>query len=315
MAADLKHLQRKTTGFGAKVRWHANNLLLRNLWLLDLLRARLTVFDAFGAPGDTLLAAIVCRNVKQSYPNLRLNLLTPNPELVRLDPCLDEINGRESYACIWSWYLDHVVQKNLRCNILEPVFKRLCFRGWEYRARVYLDDAELKAGASLIGKTALPVLAFNTLSKEPVKNWPLESWLALVEKLRGRFELVHVGDAREPEIPGVKRFAGRLDPRQSMALLAAARLHAGPDSFLMHAANGLGVPSVIIFGGSRTPDSLGYPDNINLFVEMPCGPCWIHENRGEHCAHGIECLKKISVDEVHQAILRLARNHHVLAGE
>lgn len=312
MSADIASLQRKTTGLVAKVRWHVNNILIENLWLPNLLRARLTIFDAFGAPGDTLLAAIVCHHVKQSYPHLRLNLLTPNPELVSRDPDIGEINRPESYLCLWHWYLDHIIHKDARSNVLEPAFKKLRIRNPEYRARVFLGEEELKAGAALIEKTGLPVLAFNTLSKEPVKNWPLESWLELVEKLRGRFELVHLGDDREPVVPGVQRFAGRLDMRQSMAVLAAARLHAGPDSFLMHAANGLGVPSVIIFGGSRTPDNLGYSENTNLLVKMPCGPCWIHESRGEHCEHGLECLHKITVAEVHDAILKLARARNII---
>lgn len=308
MSADLASLQRQTTGTAAAVRWHVNRFLTRNLRLLDLCGARLTVFDAFGAPGDTLLAAIVCRHVKQHYPRLRLNLLTPNPELVAHDPHIDEINQPESYVCFWQWYLDHVIHKESSVNILEPAFRHLCIPKPEYRARVFLTDEEKEAGRRILGGAGeLPLLAFNTLSKEPVKNWPLESWLSLLEKLRGQFELIHLGDGREPVVPGARRFAGKLGMRESMAVLAHAALHVGPDSFLMHAANGLDVRSVIIFGGSRPAESLGYPANINLFVKMPCGPCWIHESRGEHCVHNLECMARISAGEVYDAILSLAR--------
>ena len=305
MGVDLTKLKRKTTGLGARIRWHANNFLTGNLWLLNLAGARFTVFDAFGAPGDTLLAAIVCRHVKQSYPRIRLNLLTPNPELVESDPNIDEINKPEGYVCLWHWYLDHILHRDAATNILEPAFKKLGIRDHEYRARVFLSDGELNQGASLVKKTSLPILAFNTLSKEPVKNWPLESWLALLEKLRGKFELVQLGDSREPVIPGVQRFAGSLGMRESMAVLAGAHLYMGPDSFLMHAANGLGVPSVIIFGGSRTPENLGYRENTNLFVKMACGPCWIHENQGGRCEHHMECMALITPEAVLAAVENL----------
>ncbi|HWB58210.1 MAG TPA: glycosyltransferase family 9 protein [Chthoniobacteraceae bacterium] len=312
MSVDTAGLMRGTTGPGAKIRWHANRFFLGRLRLAELLRARLTVFDAFGAPGDTLLSATVCRNVKRCFPNLLLNLITPNPELVARDPNIDETNAPESRLCVWSWYLDHITRKDPGSNVHEPIARALRIPDYEYRARVYLDDAERKEAAALLERNGLPVLAFNMLSKEPVKNWPPERWLEVIESLRGRFHLVHLGDGREPIIPGVQRFAGTLEMRQSMAVLSAADLHVGPDSFLMHAANGLGVPSVIIHGASRPPESLGYRGNINLAVKIPCGPCWIHESRGERCAHGLECLRKITAGEVRDAILRLARERNII---
>lgn len=315
MSMDVQGLLWKGGGLRAAFRWHAGRALAARPWLLNLLRARLTIFDAFGAPGDTLLSATVCRNVKQSYPRIRLNLITPNPDLVEHDPNLDGINRPESYVCVWQSYLELIEHKDGRTNILQPVFRHLGMPGYDYHARVFLTDGEIAAAGKLLPGPGLPVFAFNTLSKEVVKNWPLDSWLAAIEKLRAHFTLVHLGDAREPEIPGVLRFAGRLKMRESMAMLAHARLYAGPDSFLMHAANGLGIPSVVIFGGSRTPENLGYKDNVNLFAKMPCGPCWIHESRGEKCAHGLECMQKISVADVCDAILRLARERHVLPAE
>jgi ADP-heptose:LPS heptosyltransferase len=88
-------------------------------------------------------------------------------------------------------------------------------------------------------------------------------------------------------------------------VLAVARLHVGPDSFLMHAANGLGVPSVVIFGGSRTPENLGYRENTNLFVKLPCGPCWIHESQGGRCEHNMECMALITPEAVFAAVENL----------
>jgi ADP-heptose:LPS heptosyltransferase len=307
MATDLNYLLRRNAGLEAAIRWQVNNYLTSHPWVLNLLGARLTVFDAFGGLGDTLLTAVVCRHLKLKYPRIRLNILTPNPELVQHDPNVDQINRPESYVCLWVWYLDHIERKTGETHILSPTFERLQIHIGDYRTRVYLSEREIEEGRALVGSSARPLLAFNTLSKEPVKNWPLELWLELIEKLSGNFELMHLGNDKEPLIPSARRFAGRLTLRQSMAVLKQAQFYVGPDSFLMHAANGLDVPSVIIFGGSRTPKNAGYHQNINLFVKMPCGPCWIHESRGERCTHNLECLWKISVSEVHAAIMQAYR--------
>ena len=304
MAVDLSNLLRRSGNLEAAVRWHVNNYLTSHPWLLNVLGAKLTVFDVFGGLGDTLLTAVVCRHLKLKYPRIRLNLLTVNPELVQCDPNVDEINQAESYACLWVWYLDHIQLKGGKSHVLAPTFQRLRIQVDDYRARVYLSEKEIEEGRLLLGPGTGPLLAFNTLSKEPVKNWPLELWLELTEKLSVHFQLVHLGNEEEPFIPSARRFAGWLSLRQSMAVLKQAQFYIGPDSFLMHAANGLNVPSVIIFGGSRSPENLGYRGNANLFVKMPCGPCWIHESRGERCAHKLECLWKISVSEVYSAIMQ-----------
>ncbi len=304
---DLAPLLRRDTGLAAAVRWHVNDWFTRRPWLLHWLGARLTVFDAFGAPGDTLLTAIVCRHLHERHPRIRINCLTPNPELLLHDPNIETLNARESWFCLWHWYLGLVEKKDGCVNVLRPTFDHLGFGPCAYRAKVFLSDLEIAGARARLGATAKPVLAFNTRSKEAVKNWPVESWNDLLERLRAEFDLMHLGDATEPHFAGVRRFAGLLSLRESMALLACARLHVGPDSFLMHAANGLDVPSVIIFGGSRTPANLGYDGNVNLFVEMPCGPCWIHASRGERCEHDLACLKKISVEEVHAETMKLWR--------
>ena len=72
--------------------------------------------------------------------------------------------------------------------------------------------------------------------------------------------------------------------RESAAILSKAVHFIGPDSLLMHIANGLDIPSTIIFGGSRPVDCFGYSENINLASAPQCSPCWIHTGY-ESCSH------------------------------
>jgi ADP-heptose:LPS heptosyltransferase len=79
-----------------------------------------------------------------------------------------------------------------------------------------------------------------------------------------------------------------------MALLAECDLFVGPVTFLMHAANGLEVPAVIIFGGSHTPANAGYAGNINLYADLPCSGCWLTGHPGSECPHNLACMTAIT---------------------
>jgi hypothetical protein len=301
---------RRRGPLASKIRWHVNTRVLRRPWVLNAAAARLTVVDAFGAPGDTLLTAIVCRHLREWYPRLRINCLTPNPALLMHDPHIDTLNEPETFFSVWSWYPDLIERRDGSTNLLRETFARLGLerRDYEYRARVYLTDAERAAGRELLGHTSRPVLTFHTRSRQDVKDWPLAHWVEVLTLLKPRFHLVHLGDDREPVLDGVHRFVG-LSMRQSLSVLAHARIHVGGDSFLMHAANGLDVPSVIILGGSRPPITAGYDANINLFEPMPCGPCWLQSSQGKHCEYGIACMDRITPARVLAAIDELYRGH------
>jgi ADP-heptose:LPS heptosyltransferase len=289
----------------ARVRWHLNRHILRVPALLSFFGTRLTIIDTFAAPGDTLLAAIVCRNLKRCFPSLKINCITQNPALLQHDPNIDTLNAKESYFALRFWYLDLILLKDGVTNVLKPTFDQLRLKNYEYRARVYLTAEELKKAEERLAGVPRPFIAFNVVSKEKVKMWPLASWQKLIERLKQEYPLVHLGDDREPMFEGVTRFAGNISPRESMAILSSAAIHIGPDSFLMHAANGLDVPSVIIFGGSRKPANLGYAENENLASNPECSPCWLHDSRGDHCPYDIKCMQSITPETVAECAMKL----------
>lgn len=304
-------LLRSDVSLAGKIRWHLNARLSRRLPLLNATGARLTIVDAYGAPGDTLLTATICRNVHARWPRLRINCVTPNPELLEHDPAIQSLNRPETFFSVWSWYPDLVGRRDGTTHLLRETFDRLSWGGQPYdqRCRVHLTAEEKRRGRERLGATTRPILTFSTQSKEVVKNWPVESWRAALAVLRGRFHLVQLGDASEPEFEGVQRFAGRLSLRESMGVLANAQGYVGGVSFLMHAASGLDVPAVIIYGGRETPANSGYTGNVNLYSAVPCSPCWIHTSRGERCEHGLRCMHEITVAAVVVAVEQVDFSH------
>ena len=106
-------------------------------------------------------------------------------------------------------------------------------------------------------------MAICTKSKEPVKNWSESNWSKLIQNLKDNYSIIQLGDDREPTFEGVHQYAGKLSMRESAAILSKANLFIGPDSLLMHVANGLNIPSVIIFGDQ---DRLAASDMTEMLI-------------------------------------------------
>jgi len=285
-----------------KVCGKIHQALVHRPGLLNLFAANLTVEDRFGSPGDTLMMAIVCREIKERYPRLKINCVTPNPSLLTHDPHIDTLNQPKDWLNIPFWYLGLVMDKDASTNALKPTLDELGIFHYRFHSRVYLTAEEVEAAKQRVAQQTRPIITINVMSREMVKVWPIENWRILLENLRQFASIVQLGDATEPQLEGVLNLGGKLSMRESMAVLTQSSVHIGPDSFLMHAANGVDVPSVIIFGGSRTPALSGYAENVNLYVDIECSPCWLHDSRGDKCPFAIKCMPMITPETVLAAV-------------
>ena len=285
----------------SKYRWLQNSRLPSLLPSLNRRKKWITVIDRLGAPGDALITANVIRCIKESYSNLKINCITPHPDLLRLDPKIDSINQPETFYSFDSTYWELIVRKEKSQNIIEHNMFRLGIDKYDYKTNYYLSEEEKEWAKQEITKFDQPILAICTKSKEPVKNWPETNWLELIHSLKHKFSIIQLGDDSEPIFEGVHRFAGKLSMRESAAILSKASYFIGPDSLLMHIANGLNISSTIIFGGSRPVGCFGYSENVNLENSPECSPCWIHQGY-EDCDYGIDCMSRIKTNEVYQSI-------------
>ena len=288
----------------SKFRWFQNSRLQSLLPPLNKKRNWLTVIDRLGAPGDALITANVIRCIKENYPNLKINCITPHPELIRLDPHIDTINQPETFYSFDSSYWELIVRKEKRQNIIEHNMLKLGIDKYNFQAAYYLSEKEKNWAKQETKKFEKPILAICTKSKEPVKNWPASNWSELIHNFKANFSIIQLGDEREPTFEGIHQYAGKLSMRESAAILSKANLFIGPDSLLMHIANGLNIPSVIIFGGSRPVGCFGYDGNVNLFSRTNCSPCWIHKGY-DSCNEDMKCMKDISLDMVFKNTLQI----------
>jgi ADP-heptose:LPS heptosyltransferase len=259
----------------------------------------------FGAPGDTILTTVVCRNLKARYPHIRINCITPNPELIQYNPCIAYLNRAESFFYLPVWYLDILESKEPDRNVLRNLFDKLGIKEFLYKSKVYLTEKEVDVARDKLKDLKRPLIAINVMSRELVKTWILENWEKLLKLLKDIGTIIQLGDEREPYFDNVIRFAGRVSQRESIAILSFARIFIGGPSFLMHAANGANIPSIIIYGGRETPINTGYSDNVNLYVKVDCGPCWIHTSRGQQCHNDMKCMRMITPEMVYDKVIEV----------
>jgi ADP-heptose:LPS heptosyltransferase len=159
-------------------------------------------------------------------------------------------------------------------NIIAHNLNRLGIKDYHYKSNFYLLNQEIEWGKHILTKYPKPPIAISARSKEEVKNWPVRHWIETIDQIEDQFTIIQLGDDSEPVFDHVIRFAGKCSMRESAALMSQCKLFVGPDSLMMHIANGLNIKSIIIFGDGRPVNCLGYPENINVSLSSRTGHSW-----------------------------------------
>ena len=270
---------------------------------LNLFGLRLTVQNVFPGIGDVLLLTSLVESIKKQYPKIRINVVTKHCDLLKHNKNISSINLGASLFSFRHWYLEIRQSKNPEKHILTESLEKLGLSPQIQKPRYHITKDERKYAEKLLeGCKTKPLIAISTVSKEPTKDWPPSYWHKLIDRLTEKYLIVQLGNQNEIQSEKVVSLAGKLDLRESIAVLAKCNLFIGGVSFLMHAATSVDVKSVIIYGGRETPKNSGYNNNINLYQKIDCGPCWIHEEDGEVCQNNLECLARIKVDTVLESI-------------
>ena len=167
------------------------------------------------------------------------------------------------------------------------------------------------------------LVAVHPGGKWPSKRWPAERVVELVDRLakEARARVVLVGSEAEKELceqihrishskPAV--LAGGTSLNELAALLKHCKVFIGGDSAPLHIAASMGIPIVTLFGSTDPVRHLPPSSSIRLFrVKLPCSPCY----RATCWRRGsgyMECMKRISVEEVAGAVQNLlGQAHHV----
>ncbi|RMG01505.1 MAG: lipopolysaccharide heptosyltransferase II [Nitrospirae bacterium] len=201
---------------------------------------------------------------------------------------------------------------------------------------IYLDHEEREEGLRRITELRRPVILLNPgAAYGSAKRWPIENFTRLSEMvindlggsivITGSKSEMEIGKSITSKIPGelkaentILDLSGRTTLRELITVISAVDLVVTNDSGPMHITYAVGTPLVALFG-STDPALTGPPDLIDqgslklpveletgapsivLKKDIPCSPCFKRECPEKNT----ECLRKISPDEVLQAIKEL----------
>ncbi|PWU04459.1 MAG: hypothetical protein C5B43_04525 [Verrucomicrobia bacterium] len=148
-------------------------------------------------------------------------------------------------------------------------------------------------------------------TSSPGKEWPIQKWIEFYNaspEFQDQFIFSSGPSARERQllseilkfIPNARTIDDILSLQQFMAIVKNAHAIICGDTFISHAAAGLNIPVVTLFG--PTLARLWGPKGNSISVEAD----WCHCRTDFYqCSHHTHCLSTLSVPKVKSALLQL----------
>lgn len=196
------------------------------------------------------------------------------------------------------------------------LLEQLRIVGFDQRLELWTtpsQDKEVEAFLAEKGVSSTDTLAGMAIGASvhwPTKDWPIENFMRLSEKLAAQgIKTVLVGDghskenaARFPHDRNRLDFVGKTNLMQFVSLIKHVHVLVTPDSSAMHIAAAFGVPIVALFGPTDPKRHLPPAANIDVFVRsIQCQPCY---KRTCSYHEQLFCLKEISVEEVFASVMK-----------
>ena len=258
---------------------------------LNVLPKRL-ILKQWQCPGDILMLTAAVRDLKQSFPEISIDVRTPYPFLWENNPHIEKITDREGK-------LYHIGYKTPHQDPSIP--DRVHFIYAFHRTLEQLFDVKIHRGDPFpdiwlsnndffpkIPKNK-PILLINAGSKPdfPIKQWPLTNFQAVVDACQEKFTIVQIGQttgATHSPLKGVVNLINQTPSRLIVALMREASAVLTGVSFPMHLcaavnhADGLNRKCIVIAGHRENPGWEQYPGMDYLYKPCDCVPdnqgCW-----------------------------------------
>lgn len=171
-----------------------------------------------------------------------------------------------------------------------------------------------------------PVVVIHPGPSWPVREWPMDRWATLTDRLLSTTNaiVVQIGVdfeeyrqvVRRTRIPKAIDWVNKLELAEIAALLEQTTVFVGIDSGPVHIATTMGVPTVAIFGPTDGRLRL-HPraPSIILHGNVPCLGCHhlstgpLHWRTG--CPNDIACMQGLGSDNAYDAVTELLAKHEL----
>lgn len=301
--------------------------ILRNFLfhLKRIFEGKPEIFISFGiSPGDDLLCTIIAKQLYEKgykciwmgtcYPELYVN----NPHVSRI--ILQDSNGNittfnrrflryigTSFIHPWYTYRNEITDQDVIPE--KHIIHLMCDQAGvhypsELKPILILKDSEIKRGKIFESQICVQSMGRGARQHMKNKDWFPERFSEVVQYLNKEYKVIQIGSKEDDLLPGVYDLRGKTTIREVASILSNSRFFLGQVGFLMHLARAVECKSVIVYGGREKPEQSGYQENINLYSDISCSPCWYWNT----CTNAKICMDMISVSDVLAAVKKVAED-------
>lgn len=301
---------------------------------------RKLVLRCFLSPGDVLTLTAAIKSLHDMFPGRFLtDVRTPCNALFEQNPYITPL-AEEDSEVIEMHYTDLVNRSNQVPNAFLRGYTHFLAKRLDIpldltcnRPQIWLSDEERtwvnQIKEHFTGRdTKFWLVCAGVKHDFTLKQWPVEYYQEVVDRLRGRIQFAQVGDPEHdhPVLNNVINLIGKTDLRQLVRLCNWAEGGIGPITLLQHLLAALEKPYVALLGAREPVSWTQYPLQTTLHTvgALPCcrtGACWrsrvVRLNDGSEqdnslCEFPIlgmmrpvgKCLALIQPDDAVRAILR-----------
>jgi hypothetical protein len=237
------------------------------------------VFFVQGGIGKHIAASAVAENISKNYPDRKLIVICPYPEVFINNPFIYRIYRSNSTQYFYEDFIknkdtiflgNEVYQSNEYIVENKHLIEAWCnMFGLKYTGenpKLFLNYAEVFNTAKKYNKNK-PILVLQTDGGPEGSNYnwarDLPEFLArdLIGSLKDKYHIYHIARPDQPSYEGTEKIT--LNFRDLFCLLTLSSKRLLIDSFAQHASAALMLPSVVCWIGT-SPDKLGYNIHKNI---------------------------------------------------
>jgi ADP-heptose:LPS heptosyltransferase len=253
------------------------------------------------ALGDNILLTALLPGIRKKWPQHKIVLETPLPEIFQNNPNVDWMTTKHIKTTKRHIKPKYTIINGNEPNLIAQMYSHIGLNCTS-TPQFFLTLGERRFAKE---RFAFPYITICPVGKTTFsgnrKEWGFENFKKLIILLSD-FRFVQIGLYEDDLLPDVEDARG-LSIRATAAVIANSLLFVGLEGGLMHLAKSVGKASIIIYGGYIRPEISGYTNNLNIHTPVDCSPCYSSEKASPDCPVMI-CMKQIKPGSVYRQITK-----------
>lgn len=244
------------------------------------------IFFLQGGIGKHIAATAVAEAITKQYPDRRLIVVCPYPEIFLNNPFIYRVYKSTATQYFYADFIkdkdviflgNEVYQSNEYVAQNKHLILSWCeMLGVKYNGenpRLFLNQSEIFNALKKFNRENRPLLVMQTNGGGIGDGGPIYSWARdiypffaqdLINSLKDKYHIMHVAREDQQTFQNAEKVSGSI--RELFALLTISTRRLLIDSFLQHASAALGLPSVVLWIGTD-PNKLGYNLHKNILAK------------------------------------------------